>query len=117
MINIVIKENGAKETLELRMNGLSCVVDVIGNHDGLGTADHQFNYNTELDAYVTTQDNFDWWDRVLADQQALQDRIAELEEIHGSDAVHEAISNSGDCDLEDIAPAINQALDDAFPGK
>jgi len=114
MMNIIIKETGEKETLALIMNGVDCSKDVIGNHDGFGSDDHQFEYDADIDAYVATQDTFDWWNKVIADQQGLEDRIADLKAEHGSDAVYSAIGNAGDCDLEYHASAINAALDEVF---
>lgn len=112
-MNIIIKETGKQEVLELidRKSGVNSVIDLIGNHGALD----QFDYDSDNNVYVCDQITFDWWAKVVADQQALEDRIAELKDEYGSGAVYEAIGNAGDCDLEDQAAAINAALDEAFP--
>ncbi|WP_338465071.1 hypothetical protein [Shouchella rhizosphaerae] len=116
MMNVLIKETGIRETLQLidRETGVDCARDLIGNYDGLGKEDHQFAYDEESEVYITSQENFDWWKRVLDDQQALEDRIAELSEEHGKDKVNEVIRNAGDNELEYQASAINTELDEAF---
>lgn len=114
-MDVGIIETGAKETLKLiDHNGTNFVEDVIGNYDGFGDESHQFSYDNDTDVYSCTQSTFEWWNRVLADQQALTNRIAELSELHGAEAVHSAIGTAGDCDLEDQAAAINKELDQAF---
>ena len=114
-MNVTIKETGAKETLELiDSHGTDCAIDVIGNYDGIGSDAHQFQLDEDTGIYTCTQDTYDWWNRVLAEQQDLTDRIAELSKEYGAEAVQDAIGTSGDCDLEDQAAAINKALDAAF---
>ncbi|MCU6709373.1 hypothetical protein M6D81_11705 [Paenibacillus sp. J5C_2022] len=115
-MNIVIVETGAKETLELidRNNGTNCVVDVIGNYDGLGSGDYQFAYDEETGTYACTQETYDWWAKVIADQAGLADRIAELSGEHGKEAVSDVVNSASDVDLEDQAAAVIAALDEAF---
>ena len=104
--------NSKVETLELiDRNGINWAQDLIGNYGGF--TDGQFTQNDDGD-YMCDQDTYDWWSRVLADQQALQDRIYDLSEEYGADVVQNAIGNAGDCDLEDQAAAINAALDEEF---
>lgn len=115
-MKVLIAGTNNVEVLELidRKNGTDSVVDLIGNYDGLGNADHQFALDQDSGVYNASQDTYDWWAKVVADQSGLAVRIAELNEEHGADAVQEAIGNSGDCDLEDQAGSINNALDEAF---
>lgn len=109
--------NGKIEVLEMidPKSKVNCATDIIGNHGGL--SDGQFRYNEEADAYECTPETFEWWKRVLADHQTLEDMIAELAELieeHGSDKVHEVVNSVGDYDLEDQPAAIRAALDEAF---
>jgi len=105
--------NGKIEVLELiAPSGVNCAADIIGNYGGL--SDGQFRYNEDAGAYECSPETFEWWRRVLADHQALENRIAELVEEHGSDAVYEVVGSVGGYDLEDQPAAINAALDAAF---
>jgi len=106
--------NGKIEALELidPKSGVNCAADIIGNYGGL--SDGQFRYNEDAGAYECSPETFEWWRRVLADHQALENRIAELVEEHGSDAVYSVVHSVGDYDLEDQPAAINAALDAAF---
>lgn len=117
MMNIKIKETGKQETLELidRKTGVYWEGDLIGNYDGLGDGDHQFKYDEDSDTYICSQDTFDWWQKVLADQQELEDRLEELKEEHGNETVSKVLESVGSYDLEDQAAAINAVLDEAFP--
>lgn len=113
MMNIVINGTEKVETLSIiDSNGIDFTDDLIGNYGAL--SDGQFTYDADADVYRCDQDTFDWWATVLAAEQELDDRIADLAEEHGSDAVYNAIGTAGDCDLEDQAAAINAALDEAF---
>jgi len=106
--------NGKIEFLELidPNSGVNVAADIIGNHGAL--SDGQFVRNEDADAYECSPETFAWWKRVLADHQALEERIAALVEEHGSDAVYDVVNSVGDYDLEDIPAAVNAALDGAF---
>ncbi|RXZ77223.1 hypothetical protein EBB07_33670 [Paenibacillaceae bacterium] len=113
-MNIIIKETGKNEVLELidLRSGTNYIVDLIGMYDSLGPGDHQFLYDDEEGLYVCTHDTYDWWAKVVSDQSALNDRIAELKETYDSEVIHDIVSGASDGDLEDQAAAINAALDD-----
>jgi len=106
--------SGKIEALELidPKSGTNCAADIIGNYGGF--IDGQFRYNEEADAYECTPETFEWWKRVLADHQALENRIAELVEEHGSEAVYEVVGSVGGYDLEDQPAAVHAALDETF---
>lgn len=118
MINmqVVIKNTGVKQTLSIvdRETNVNYVRDFIGNYGGL--TDGQFTYDESIDAYVCDQDTFDWWDKVISDNQQLEDRLSDLRKQHGSERVHNVIMQAGDHDLEDHAAAVNRELDETFPG-
>jgi len=118
MIKVQIKETGAIETLKVvGANGQDFTADMIGNHEGFGSADHQFAGPDDYGLYTASQETFDWWEKVLADTEALEERLESLREEHGSEAVQEVIDANGSVDLEDFAASLNRELDDAFSGK
>lgn len=113
-MNIVIKETNARESLEIidPRTGVNWIQDFIGNAGAL--SDGQFEWDDELDAYVCDQETFDWWQKVVEENQELENRIFELEDKHGREAVYAVITDAGSNDLEDHARYVNQALDEAF---
>ena len=113
-MNIIIKETAAAETLSIIApdSGVDYISDFVGNAGGF--VDGQFVWDDEQDAYVCDQETFDWWDAVVRANQALDDRIHECVQEHGSEKVYEAIHDAGSVDLEDHAANVNQALDEAF---
>lgn len=116
MMKVLIKETGVKEELRLvdPKTGVDFVKDFVGNHGAF--VDGQFTRVTESDAYECDQDTFDWWEQVIADHQALEYRIQELSSTHGSDRVAEVVNEASIRinDLEDVAVAVNRALDEEF---
>lgn len=113
-MNVMIKETGAIEELHLVDNatGVDTAVDVIGNYGGL--VDGQFIYDEDMNVYHCSLETFEWWSRVLHEQQELEDRLAELRKEHGSERVQEVLEAVGDTDLENMAAEVNAALDEAF---
>lgn len=113
MMKVIIRETRKMEQLQMLDNetGTDCTIDIIGNYGGLNG---QFVYDEESDVYHCNQDTFVWWERVLDEQQELNDRIAELKKEYGSERVQEVLEAVGDFDLEDQANEINAALDETF---
>ena len=105
-----VRVNGEMRELSLidPDSGVDFVVDFIGNNGGLDS----FVYNG--DEYECAQDTFDWWKKVIDDQQRLIDRIFDLKEEIGSVFVNDALESIPDCDLEDHAAVVNAALDEAL---
>ncbi|MBO9599840.1 MAG: hypothetical protein J7559_18715 [Cohnella sp.] len=113
-MQVLIKETGVIAKLQwIGKNGIDCIEDVIGNHDGFGSEDWQFLPNRETGVHTANQDTFDWWEKVAAENEAVEERIAALTEEHGSDVVWNAYSHV-DTELEYQARAITKALDEAF---
>ncbi|MNC21863.1 hypothetical protein D3C75_698490 [compost metagenome] len=110
-----IQIKGTSEIKELVLfdsNGVNWINDFIGNNGGLrpdGIA-----YDAEHGTYSASEEEFAWWEKVVADQQQLDNRIAELKEAHGAEAVDAVVSGAADVDLEDYAAAVNAALDEEF---
>lgn len=113
-MKIIIKETSETKNLSIidPKSGVDYTEDFIGNAGGF--LYDQFKWDDENRAYWCDQATFDWWDRVVNDNQLLEYRIHELVKEHGSDAVYEAIDAAGSVDLEDHAANVNQALDEAF---
>ncbi|EGL18561.1 MULTISPECIES: hypothetical protein [unclassified Paenibacillus] len=110
-MKVVIKGTDKVATLSITdANGVNYVKDFIGNYDAF--LDGQFTINEDLHAYEATQETFDWWEKVINDNQALEDRLNSLREEYGSDRVNEIVSAASDVDLEDLAAAVNKALDE-----
>ena len=113
-MNIIIKETGASEVLSIIApdSGVDYVLDFLGNHGAL--ADGQFAWDDERDAYACDKETFEWWEAVVAANQALDDRIHDLVQEYGLEKVSEVVEGAGGGDLEDHAANVNQALDEAF---
>lgn len=112
-MKVIIKETNKEETLEFidPRTGIDWVTDFIGNYGALD--DGQFEWDEELDAYLCDQETFDWWEKVVTDNEDLEDRIVCLTSIHG-DQVYAVLNDAGNVDLEDHARLMNTALDEAF---
>lgn len=114
-MKIIIKETQKIETLSFidPNTGVDCIADfVVGNTGAL--IDGQFEWDEDHDAYVCSQDTFNWWDEVVASNQELVNRTHELVKEHGSEAVYNAIHEAGSVYLEEYAANANKALDEAF---
>lgn len=92
-MEVRIKETGKVEFLGLvdHKTGQNYVADFIGNAGGFVNGDFYKNEDGELE---TTQENFDWWQEVIADNEALEAHIANLEEKFGRDAVQEILCSA-----------------------
>ena len=112
-MKLYIKETGKIETLSIidPKNGCDYIFDFVGN---TGAFDREFEKtdNENVD-FAISQADYDWWAKVVADNQALEYRIAELAAEHGYDRVMGAVMGVSS-DLEDYAAAANAALDEEF---
>lgn len=113
-MNIFIKETSQTETLSIvcPKSGVDYTADFIGN--GGGFLDGQLAWDDERSACVCDQETFDWWDKVVSDNQELENRIFDLVQKHGFDAVYAVVNESSSVDLEDLAKAVNNGLDEIF---
>ena len=111
-MELFIKETGAIETLSIidPRTGCDYIFDFVGN---TGAFDREFEATDENADFVISQADYDWWAKVVADNQALEYRIAALAAEHGYDRVMDVVASisSG---LEDYAAAANAALDEEF---
>lgn len=101
-LNVFIKDTGTTAELPNR--------EFILNND----VSQAFVYDDDAEHYECTQDDFDWWLKVASDHADLDQKMADLIEIHGHDAVYAVTNDAFCCDLEDQAYYVNQALFEAF---
>lgn len=111
-MKIIIKETNKKENLLIldQKTGINFIGDFIGKYGAF--QDGQFVFNEELDAHICDQDTFDWWNKVVHDNQKLLGRMEELENEYGFDVIDDIVKDAGHDDLEYYAACINQALDE-----
>jgi hypothetical protein len=111
-MKILIKETREVKTLSLisPKTNIDYVADFIGNHGGFCI--DIFDYDDYHDIYHCDQDTFDWWEKVINNQQDLDNRILLLTDQFGYERVVEAINNAHDSDLEHHAYYMNKALDE-----
>lgn len=113
-MKLYIKETGAIETLSIidPKTGSDYIADFIGN---TGAFDREFSKTDKAD-FAISQEDYKWWAKVVADNQALEYRIAELAEEYGYDRVMTVLQGVS-CDLGDYALAANNALNEEFGSK
>lgn len=113
-MKIIINETKKVEYLSLidPKTGVDFIADFIGNTGAL--IDGQFYKECDSDFYVCDEPTFDWWCKVVSDNQALLYRIYDLKKERDSEAVEAVIRTANDGDLEDHAASVNNALDEAF---
>ena len=111
-MKLFFRETGAIETLAIidPRTGCDYIFDFVGN---TGAFTREFEKTDENADFAISQADYDWWAKVVADNQALENRIAELAAEHGYDRVMDAVTSIS-CDLADYAAAANAALDEEF---
>ena len=111
-MKLFIKDTGAIETLSIidPRTGCDYIFDFVGN---TGAFDREFEATDENADFAISQADYDWWAKVVADNQALEYRIAELVAEYGYDRVMDVVTSISS-DLEDYAAAANTALDEEF---
>lgn len=104
-----------KETQEVKE--LSIVdengIDWTGDFINVSVRD-EFSFNDDEGYYETDLESYEWWERIIEEHQKLNDRIHELKEEHGYDAVYEVIKDAYEVDLEDQPASVHAALDEVF---
>lgn len=108
-MKVIIKETGKEEELSLidPKDGIDYAADFIDIHQN-----GEFVYDDEQDAYLTSQDDYEWWAKVIADNQALENRVYALGLEYGY-AVDYALADAQlGVDLDNHAAAYNQFLDE-----
>ena len=106
----IIETQEVRELTLIDPNTGVCYCDDFISHSSFDS----FNYNDDGDVLMFVED-FDWWEKVVNDQQKLVNRIEALENEHDLEKVQAAIIDIlGKVELEDEAALANQALDNAF---
>jgi len=111
-MDVIIQETGEKKTLCAVRGGRDDTTDFISGTGGFENGD--FIYDDDLEVYMCSQDAYDWWEKVISDNERLEERIAELKERYGSDAVRDALDAVVRVDWEDYAEEVNGRLDEVF---
>lgn len=104
-MQVIINETGKVGILKLvdPKTGVNYVADFIGNAGALGCEFKLIDGDYHVD-----QEDFDWWERVIAKQQEADNLKSEYTEEHGSEELYELLEQVSACDLEDM---VNQELD------
>jgi hypothetical protein len=113
IMQVRIIETNQVESLSIidLATGCDYVADYIGNMGAF--SDGQFS-RADDDVMECSQDTYNWWADQIARQSAVDQRIADLAEEHGSDRVYKTLADVGSVDFGDQPEAIQQALDDEF---
>lgn len=101
--------NGEEKTLEILTDkGIDWSADFIGNT----------SHGMEIDdegRYIATQEDFDWWQKMIAKWEKMEEIVANYKERFGRDEVDQVINDIiGGYDLEDQPGRVIDALKDAF---
>lgn len=85
-MNIKIQETGKIEELNTidSESGTNWTADLIGNAGAI--SDGQFEWSEEDDAYLASQDTFDWWNKYIADMETTQTEVENLADDLNIDA-------------------------------
>lgn len=77
-MNVIITETNEVKSLGIIDNnsGVNWVQDLIGNAGAL--SDGQFTYDDEANAYIATQDTYDWWQNYITDSNTTAQEVEEL---------------------------------------
>ena len=102
-MEIVIKETGEVEELLLIDSKTGCdwFDDLVGNHDGFND-NPEYGFAKEFDEdgystgrFVTSQENFYWWEDLVCKMAALEIRIDNLRNEFGSFEVETVLAEAG----------------------
>ncbi len=110
-MQVIIKETSQAATLTLidRKTGVNYVADYIGN-----TGAFNREFERVGDDWCISQDDFDWWDAVIAKQQQSNDLQAEYLETHSYDELFSLLEQVPACDLEDAVAQEIELLQEAI---
>lgn len=109
-MKIRIIETGKTEELSIidPKSGTNWINDLMGNHGALP------EYDDEDDCYLMQQESFEWWDKLVDDYQAADNRrhnlLQRLDEEKRDKFVAEITDT--DVDLEDLPTIINNICDE-----
>jgi hypothetical protein len=100
--------NGQVKEIKMHFNGIECSADFIGNtHHGMGLDDEG--------RYVASQEDYEWWVKVISDHEAMEDTIARYKEAHDDpDEVDRMVQSWIGVDLEDQPAQVRLGLEMSF---
>lgn len=112
-MKVRIIESGKMEELVIvdPRTGMEWADDFIGNTGALN--DGQFAWTENDDLYEVSQDNFDWWEKVMAEYKAADDAKYGLESELDSDereVFWNDIYSACECALEDMPSRIMEVV-------
>jgi len=118
MMNCKIIQTGSIHTLHFvdPSTGVDDPEGLIGNYGKLDDEPNMdgFYWDNDRCVYLVSLDTYNWWSRVIQEQQGLEDRLHELRQQYGSEAVYAVIEDMPSVDLEDHATVLHRMLDEAF---
>ncbi|GFN32542.1 hypothetical protein [Paenibacillus xylaniclasticus] len=111
-MRVYIRETGEYDFLSLTdpKTGQHFENELIGNFGGLD----QFVYDEELDAYIVSKENYEWWWTTLNLHQQLEDKLFELKKEYDSEVIEDVIRHINGVDLQDDARLMLEALNEEF---
>jgi len=99
-MKVQIKETGEIKYLGIidRKSGVDFIKDFIGNHNGFSN----WEYNDDLEIYIVSEDDYEWWSTVIRNEEDLMDLVDELKEDHPDEwyVIDQIVSDAGNDDLE-----------------
>lgn len=98
--------NGQVKSLEMRdENGIDWSADLIGGTSHGMARDDEGNY-------IATQEDFEWWEKMITEYQAMESVIKQYKDKYGTDEVDEWLQQSAafDVDLGDQPNSVKHAL-------
>jgi len=112
-MEIMIIEDGKIEQLNLISpdTGVNYISDFIGNAGGFDGGKIEYDEDNEI--HYCTRAEFNWWKKVVADEQKLNDRIYDIQQAFGVDYLFYLFSKIN-VDIEDHAKTVNAILDQHF---
>lgn len=112
-MNVLINDTNARANLSYVYNGIEIADDFIGNTGALG---REFVWDGEAEAWRCDSDTFEWWQGLIAENEALDARIHALYDNYDREAVDQVVAEAAAlvCDIEDIPAAVLAALEDHY---
>lgn len=105
-MKIIIKETGKMHVLSLKdSSGTEYIIDFIGV-----ASDSHFRFDHSRGGYICDQEVYEWWQKVVEENQKTENKIHEAMDTYGSDVVYKLLEELGSVELEDRASEINSAL-------
>ena len=115
-MKVTIKETNERAELNYMSEGnIDCFAEWcnISNCDDFELVEDD---ETGEQNWFVDQVGYDWWVARIAEEESLNERIAELRETQDSDEIDQIIMDSADTEFNDSARCILHALNERFDG-